>query len=223
MSATARSSNGDPRTDVPIQWKSSTPAIAKIDASGLVTAVAPGTAKFQATAGPASAEASLHVVADPVQSIAVSPADTNAKTGDVVHFTAAAKGAKGRCEGRAHKLERLRRRRHDLSGWRFRGSEAGHLPRESFHRPARCCGVDHCRAAQCRAQYRSGGAHSVEESHRRHGPSDVRTMDRRQASLRFNNRRSRLLLGYFRSRESQGARFDEGGRAPRQRHQHDAG
>src|SRR5580704_6829359 len=95
LSATARSSNGDPRTDVPIEWKSSTPAIAKIDASGLVTAVAPGTAKFQATAGPASAEASVHVVADPVQSITVSPADTNAKTGDVVHFTAAAKGAKG--------------------------------------------------------------------------------------------------------------------------------
>ena len=95
LSATARSSNGDPRTDVPIQWKSSTPAIAKIDASGLVTGVAPGTAKFQATAGPASAETSVHVVADPVQSITVSPADTNAKTGDVVHFTAAAKGAKG--------------------------------------------------------------------------------------------------------------------------------
>lgn len=95
LSATARSSNGDPRSDVPIQWKSSTPAIAKIDASGLVTAVAPGTAKFEATAGPASAETSMHVVADPVQSITVSPGDTSAKTGDVVHFTAAAKGTKG--------------------------------------------------------------------------------------------------------------------------------
>src|SRR6201984_1895073 len=95
LSATARSSNGDPRTDTPIQWKSSTPAVAKIDASGLVTAIAPGTAKFQATAGPVSAETSLHGVAEPVQSISVSPVDTNAKTGDVVHFTAAAKGAKG--------------------------------------------------------------------------------------------------------------------------------
>jgi plastocyanin len=95
LSATARSSNGDPRTDVPIQWKSSTLAIAKIDASGLVTAIAPGTAKFQANAGLASAETSLHVVADSVQSITVSPSDTSAKTGDVVHFTAAAKAAKG--------------------------------------------------------------------------------------------------------------------------------
>ena len=95
LSATARSSNGDPRTDTPIQWKSSTPAIAKVDPSGLVTAIAPGTVKFEATAGPASAETSLRVVTDTVQSISVTPADTNAKTGDVVHFVATAKGAKG--------------------------------------------------------------------------------------------------------------------------------
>ena len=95
MIATARSSNGDPRTDVPIQWKSSSPAIAKVDAAGMVTAVAPGTAKLQATAGPANTEISVRVVADSVQSLSVSPADTSAKTGDVVHFTATTKGAKG--------------------------------------------------------------------------------------------------------------------------------
>jgi hypothetical protein len=95
MIATARSSNGDPRTDVPIQWKSSSPAIAKVDAAGMVTAMAPGTAKLQATAGPAGAEISVRVVADSVQSLSVSPADTSAKTGDVVHFTATTKGAKG--------------------------------------------------------------------------------------------------------------------------------
>ncbi|MGH9747419.1 MAG: Ig-like domain-containing protein, partial [Candidatus Acidiferrales bacterium] len=95
LSAVARSANGDPRTDVPIEWKSATPAIAKVDASGMVTAVAPGTAKLQATAGVASADVSIRVVADSVQSLAVSPADTKAKTGDVIHFTAAAKGAKG--------------------------------------------------------------------------------------------------------------------------------
>jgi plastocyanin len=95
MIATARSSNGDPRTDVPIQWKSSSPAIAKIDTAGMATAVAPGTAKLQATAGPEGAEISVRVVADSVQSLSVSPADISAKTGDVVHFTATTKGAKG--------------------------------------------------------------------------------------------------------------------------------
>ena len=95
ISATARNSNGDPRSDTPIQWKSSTPAIATVDASGMVTAIAPGTARLQATAGPASAETSVRVVADTVRSLAISPADTNAKTGDVVHFSAAAKSAKG--------------------------------------------------------------------------------------------------------------------------------
>ncbi len=105
LSATARNSNGDPRTDVPIEWKSNTPAIAKVDASGMVTAIAPGTAKLQATAGPASADTSIRVVADTVRSLAVTPADTSAKTGDVVHFTAAAKSAKGLgSEGRAHQL-----------------------------------------------------------------------------------------------------------------------
>jgi plastocyanin len=91
----ARLSNGDPRTDVPIQWKSNMPAVAKVDASGMVTAVAPGAAKLQAMAGSATGQVSLRVVADSAQSLAVSPAETNAKTGDVVHFTATAKGAKG--------------------------------------------------------------------------------------------------------------------------------
>ena len=93
LAATPRNANGDPRSDVSIQWKSNTPTIAKVDASGMVTAVAPGTAKLQATSGPASAEASIRVVADTVQSLSVSPADSNAKTGDVVHFTASANGS----------------------------------------------------------------------------------------------------------------------------------
>ena len=59
LTATARSANGDPRTDVKIQWSSKAPAIAKVDESGLVKAVAPGTATVVATAGPARGEISL--------------------------------------------------------------------------------------------------------------------------------------------------------------------
>src|SRR5215469_15077229 len=95
LQATARNSNGDPRTDVPIQWKSSAPAIAKVDSAGMVTAVAPGTAKIQASAGTASSETDVKVVSDTVHSISVTPAESNAKTGDVVHFTATAKSVKG--------------------------------------------------------------------------------------------------------------------------------
>ena len=93
--ATARSANGDPRTDVAIKWSSKSPAIAKVNESGMVTALAAGNATLVATAGPASGETSIRVVADAIQKISVKPEATSARTGDVVHFTAAAQDAKG--------------------------------------------------------------------------------------------------------------------------------
>jgi plastocyanin len=48
-----------------------------------------------ATGGPASGEVSVKVVADTLQRIALEPATTTAKTGDVVHFTATPVAAKG--------------------------------------------------------------------------------------------------------------------------------
>lgn len=95
LTATARSANGDPRTDVTIHWSSKAPTIARVDESGLVKALAPGTATLMATGGPASGEVSIKVVADTLQRIALEPATTTAKTGDVVHFTATPVAAKG--------------------------------------------------------------------------------------------------------------------------------
>jgi hypothetical protein len=95
LRATARSANGDPRTDVAIHWSSKAPAIAQVDESGLVKAVAPGKAMAVATGGPASGEVTVEVVADTLQKITLEPATTSAKTGDVVHFMAKPVGAKG--------------------------------------------------------------------------------------------------------------------------------
>jgi plastocyanin len=95
LSSTARSSNGDPRTDTPTHWTSKSPAVAQADESGMVTAKSAGTATLVATAGPAKAEVSLRVVADSIQKIGIEPETTNAKTGDVVHFMAATQGTKG--------------------------------------------------------------------------------------------------------------------------------
>src|SRR5580692_11676410 len=95
LTASARSANGDPRTDVAIHWSSKAPAIAKVDESGLVKALAPGRATLVATGGPVSGEVSVQVVADTLQRIALEPAATAAKTGDVVHFTAKPIAAKG--------------------------------------------------------------------------------------------------------------------------------
>jgi hypothetical protein len=95
LSATARYANGEPDGDVVIHWKSNTPAIAKVDESGMLTAVAPGTAKLVASAGPASGELSVHVVADTIAKVSIAPASATARTGDVVHFSATAHATGG--------------------------------------------------------------------------------------------------------------------------------
>jgi len=101
LTATARSANGDPRTDVAIRWGSKQPAIAKVDDSGLVKGLAPGTATLVATGGAARGEITVQVVADTLQRIALEPATTTARTGDVVHFTAKPIVEKGAAKGAA--------------------------------------------------------------------------------------------------------------------------
>ncbi|HUO13734.1 MAG TPA: Ig-like domain-containing protein [Verrucomicrobiae bacterium] len=88
LTAIARTPSGDPRTDVKIQWTSEKPAIAKVDESGMVTGVAPGTATIKATAENESATTTVDVKRDTVRKLSISPASTDARTGDVVHFAA---------------------------------------------------------------------------------------------------------------------------------------
>ena len=95
LTATARQKNGNPRTDEAIHWKSETPAIAKVDDAGMVTAIAPGTAKIVATAGEARGETEVKVVADTIAKVTVEPGTTSARTGDVVHFAARVHDTKG--------------------------------------------------------------------------------------------------------------------------------
>jgi plastocyanin len=95
LSATARSDNGDPRSDTPIRWSSKSPTIAKVDEAGMVTGLAAGTATIEAKCAEATAEVSFRVAPDTVQKLVIEPETTSAKTGDVVHFAASAEGAKG--------------------------------------------------------------------------------------------------------------------------------
>src|SRR5439155_8038473 len=71
LNAITRMPNGDPRTDVRVIWSSSNPAIATTDESGVITAVAPGTATIQASAENAKATISVTIVRDQVRSLAV--------------------------------------------------------------------------------------------------------------------------------------------------------
>ncbi|HEY4739547.1 MAG TPA: Ig-like domain-containing protein [Candidatus Acidoferrales bacterium] len=94
--AKPHAADGSSRPDVAVTWKSLTPAIAKVDAAGVVTAVAPGDARIQATSEGINGEVGVHIVADTVRRLAVDPTTTTARTGDVVHFTASTKDAAGK-------------------------------------------------------------------------------------------------------------------------------
>lgn len=95
LSGIARSSNGDPRKDAVIEWNSDKPSIARVDAAGLVTALAPGSALITGMSGAAKSTVSVTVAASPVTAISIDPGSTKARTGDVVRLNAKATGASG--------------------------------------------------------------------------------------------------------------------------------
>ena len=92
LTAIARTVNGEPRTDAAIKWSSDKPSIATVDAAGLVTGIAPGSATIKATSDEASGKVTVQVVRDAVRKLTIKPATADARTGDVVHFTASDSG-----------------------------------------------------------------------------------------------------------------------------------
>src|SRR5262245_16032009 len=92
LDAVARTPNGDPRTDVEIEWTSGATRVATIDQTGLVTGISPGKANLTARSGAATASTEVTIIANPVKTLTVTPRTTRARTGDVVHFSAAATG-----------------------------------------------------------------------------------------------------------------------------------
>jgi plastocyanin len=92
LEAFAKTANGDPRSDVEIEWTSAAPRVAAIDAAGLVTGVTPGRARLTARSGSAAGTIEVTVIANPVKALAVTPRTTKARTGDVVRFAATATG-----------------------------------------------------------------------------------------------------------------------------------
>jgi hypothetical protein len=94
--ATARTAMGNPRADVAISWSSDNPAIASVDAAGLVIGLKPGKAKISATCEKAIATMAVEVTANPVKALSVEPRSTKARTGDVVRFSTSASDAEGK-------------------------------------------------------------------------------------------------------------------------------
>jgi uncharacterized protein YjdB len=88
LGATVTASDGTPLDGATLTWTSESPAVATVDASGFVTGVAPGRATIRAQSGPASGSTSVQIVRNNVTAIAVEPRTTEARTGDVVRFSA---------------------------------------------------------------------------------------------------------------------------------------
>ena len=89
MTATLRDSTGALVTGRPLTWSSSNTAVATVTAgSGIVTAVAPGTANILARADGVVGSAAITVIFVPVKSVAVSPATATEQAKKTVQFTA---------------------------------------------------------------------------------------------------------------------------------------
>src|SRR5881396_1391813 len=95
LAATPKDVNGNPLSGRVVTWASSTPAVATVNASGLVTSVAAGSATITATSEGQSGTALISVTAAPVASVAVTPAAVGLQPGGTVQLTATPKDANG--------------------------------------------------------------------------------------------------------------------------------
>ena len=94
LSAEVRDQNGQVMSGPTVTWASSVAAVATVGASGLVTAVANGTATITATAGSASGSATVTVAQD-VSTVAVTPDTATVLEGDTLRLAATGTDANG--------------------------------------------------------------------------------------------------------------------------------
>ena len=93
LDATVRTSTGDARDDV-VTWSSSSDGVLRVT-DGMVQAVAPGRATVTARAGGVSAATELEVIPGEGVTVALTPARSQARQGDVIRFRVTATDAKG--------------------------------------------------------------------------------------------------------------------------------
>ena len=95
LTATARTTTRDLRTDVGFGWTSDNSSVAIVDQAGLVTGMTPGNARIDASSENVKGGVSLRVVASPVGKLTIEPRSTRARTGDVVRLEARAVDRRG--------------------------------------------------------------------------------------------------------------------------------
>jgi hypothetical protein len=95
LRAQAFTVTGIPRSDPQMTWTSDAPAIARVDAAGVVSGIAPGRATITVTSDKAVTTVPVTVVRNPVATLALEPATATVRTGDVVRFAVTANNAAG--------------------------------------------------------------------------------------------------------------------------------
>ena len=86
---------GIPRSDPQLTWTSDAPAIARVDAAGVVSGLAVGRATITVTSDKAVTTVPVTVVRNPVATLALEPATATVRAGDVVRFAVTANNAAG--------------------------------------------------------------------------------------------------------------------------------
>jgi hypothetical protein len=89
-------SKANDRTADPVRWRSSEPKVAAVDQDGVITGLAPGHARLTAAARGAAATLELRVVPGTVAKLALAPANSTVRQGDVVSFRVNARDAGGK-------------------------------------------------------------------------------------------------------------------------------
>ena len=95
LTATPLDANGNPLSGRTISWTTSAPGVATVDANGLVTAVAPGSATVTATSEGKSGTSAITVNPAPVASVAVTPGSATVSVGGTQQLTATPLDANG--------------------------------------------------------------------------------------------------------------------------------
>jgi uncharacterized protein YjdB len=95
LTATPKDASGNALAGRVVSWGSGNTAVATVNASGLVTAVAAGSATITATSETKSGTAAVTVVNAPVASVVVTPAAATINVGAAQQFTAAPKDSAG--------------------------------------------------------------------------------------------------------------------------------
>lgn len=95
LSAVVRDENSVVVTDRAVTWASSNSGVATVSPSGVVTAVAPGTATITATSEGRTGAASITVAPMPVGSVIVSPPTATVTAGQTVSFSATVRDTSG--------------------------------------------------------------------------------------------------------------------------------